>query len=187
MILQRQQGEKWIGNRWIRRFNHLTSKVVECWIILVELILTVAWWINRDFQYRKRTLDNSQTLWNFKAGKSTSRLKYVRKQPILRWLCTGSKKLRLQSQLTNLWHRDRLWSELISLTSICLMRWLRLPWKKGSQHAHSLPKNSKCRRAACSEVTTYSYEEDKLRTWSMSISVQPELMKQYKDSQTCSL
>ena len=35
--------------------------------------------------------------------------------------------------------------------------------------------------------TTDSDEEDTLRTWSTSISVQLELMKQYKDTQLCSL
>ena len=38
----------------------------------------------------------------FKAGKSTSRLKYVQRQQILSSQCTGSMKLRLLSQLTNL-------------------------------------------------------------------------------------
>ena len=37
------------------------------------------------------------------------------------------------------------------------------------------------------KIPTDSYEEDKLRTWSTSISVQPERMKQHKDSQICSL
>ena len=34
------------------------------------------------------------SLWNFKAGKSTSRMRYAREQRIPRSLCTGSKKLR---------------------------------------------------------------------------------------------
>ena len=46
-------------------------------------------------------LGNFLTLWNFKAGKSTSRLKFVQEQQILRSLCIGSKKLRWQSELTN--------------------------------------------------------------------------------------
>ena len=37
--------------------------------------------------------------------------KYVQEQQILRSLCAGSKKLRLQSQLPSFWHRDRLWGE----------------------------------------------------------------------------
>ena len=40
--------------------------------------------------------------WNFKAGKSSSRLKYVRNQQILISQCIGSKKLRQQDELTNL-------------------------------------------------------------------------------------
>ena len=70
----------------------------------------------------------------FQAGRQTSELRFVWKQPILKWQCSGSKKLRSQNQLTDLWHRDRLWGETISPTSICLMRWLRLHWKN-SQHA----------------------------------------------------
>ena len=46
-------------------------------------------------------------------------------------------------------------------------------------------RKSKCRRAACSESPTDSHEEDNLRTWSTSISAQPEPLKQNKDSQTC--
>ena len=63
----------------------------------------------------KCILENFMTLWNFNAGQSTSRMRYGQEQPILRSQCSGSKKLRLQSRLTNLRHRDRLWSELISL------------------------------------------------------------------------
>ena len=40
------------------------------------------------------------TLWNFEAGKSTSRMRYVRNQQIFISQCTGSKKLRQQNQLT---------------------------------------------------------------------------------------
>ena len=39
---------------------------------------------------------NSQTHWSPKAGKSTSRLKYVQIQCSLKSLCTGTKKSRLQ-------------------------------------------------------------------------------------------
>ena len=39
---------------------------------------------------------------NFKAGKSTSGQRFVQEQLILRSQCTGSEKLRLQNQLTNL-------------------------------------------------------------------------------------
>ena len=69
--------------------------------------------------------------------------------------------------------------------------WLRYAWcddcvciEKTSRQACSLPHKGKCRTAAWD--TTDSHEEDKLRTWSMSISVQLEPMKRYKDSQTCS-
>ena len=62
-------------------------------------------WIIRPFRLRNGILEHFLTLWNFEAGKSTSKLRFVWEQPILRWLCSGSKKLRLPNQLTNLWHR----------------------------------------------------------------------------------
>ena len=139
--LQRDRRVKWKENRWIRQSFYHTSKVeVECWIILVELILTVVWLIIRDFRFRNCTWWNFLTLWNFKAGKSTSRLKFGPKQHILISHCTGSKKLRWQSQLTNLRHRDRLQGETISPTSICLMRWLRLHWKDFSTSTFTFAK-----------------------------------------------
>ena len=66
--------------------------------ILSELILTVVKLIIRDFRFRKCIWEHFQTHWNFKAGKSTSRMRYLQEQPTLRSQCTGSKKLRLQSQ-----------------------------------------------------------------------------------------
>ena len=48
----------------------------------------------RGFRSRKCILGNSWTHWNFKAGKSTSRLMYVQNQQTLNSQCNGSKKLR---------------------------------------------------------------------------------------------
>ena len=135
LLFQRQQGEKerWKESHWIRRLNHLTSEVeVECWIMLVELILTVVWWIIREFFLRNGILENFLTLWNFKAGRWTSELRFVFEQPILRSKSSGSKKLRLLNQVTNLWHRDRSQGSLIFLISIWLMRLLRQPWRSFS-------------------------------------------------------
>ena len=53
---------------------------MEFHVMLVELMLTVVWWSTRDFQSRRCILENSQTLWNFKAGKPTSRLKFAQKR-----------------------------------------------------------------------------------------------------------
>ena len=92
---QSDQKVKWDENRKIRRYLHHASKeALEYWTRLVELILTMVWWITREFRSRKCILENSQTHWNFKAGRSTSRLKYVQRQQILILQCTGSKKLR---------------------------------------------------------------------------------------------
>ena len=60
----------------------------------------------RHFQSRSSMLNHTggkfPDFMEFKAGTSTSRLRFVQAQQILRSLCTGSKKLRLPSQLTNL-------------------------------------------------------------------------------------
>ena len=53
--------------------------------------------------------------------------------------------------------------------------------EKTSRQACSFPKQSQCRRAACSKARPILTRETKLLTWSMSISVQPELMKRYKE------
>ena len=95
--LQRERRVKWKENRSIRQ--SLTT-LPKCWIILVELILSVVWLIIRDFRFRNCIWEHFLTLWSFKAGKSTSRLKFVRKQHIVISQCTGSKKLRSQSQVT---------------------------------------------------------------------------------------
>ena len=62
------------------------------------------------------------TLSNFKAGESTSELRVVREQRILRSLCFGFKKLRLLNQLRNFRHRDQQRSDVIFLTAICLLQ-----------------------------------------------------------------
>ena len=73
-----KENREWKENRWVRRLLHTTSKVeVACWILLVELISTMVWWIIREFLLRIRILENFLTQWNFKAGKSTSGLRFV--------------------------------------------------------------------------------------------------------------
>ena len=74
--LQRDRRVKWKESRWIRQsLYHITQEEVACWTILVKLILTVVWLIIRDFQFRNCIWEHFLTPWNFKAGKSTSRLK----------------------------------------------------------------------------------------------------------------
>ena len=94
---------------------------MEFHVILVELILTVVWWSTRDFQSRSCILQNSLTPWNLKAGKSISRLKFVRRQRILKSRCHGSQKLRKESQLTNRIHRNQFLGEQISQIVKCWM------------------------------------------------------------------
>ena len=190
LILQKLQGDKgvkWKENRWTRQsLYRISNEKVACWIILVELVLTVVWLILRNFRFRNCIWGNFRNLWNFKAEKSTSTLKHVRKQQTLISQCNRSKKLRWQSQLTNLWHRYRLWCEQISPTSICLMRWLRLHWKDFSTNMFTSAREWVSKSSVLKNIIG-SWEEDKLLTWSMSISVQAEPMKRYKDCQTCSV
>ena len=120
-------------------------------VILEELILTLVWWSTRDFQSRSCILQNSLTPWNLKAGKSISRLKFVRRQRILKSRCHGSQKLRKQSQLTNRVHRNQFLGEQISTLwnagcndSVCI--------EEDSQLAHSILEKNMCRRATCSKI-----------------------------------
>ena len=66
---------------------------------------------SQRFSFSDMHLGKFPNFMNSKAGEVTSRVKYARKQPIIFSRCSGSKKLRQQSQLTNFWHRDRLWGE----------------------------------------------------------------------------
>ena len=67
--------------------NHLTSKVeVQCSIILVELIVAVIMMDYPRIPFTEWNLGKIMTLWNFKAGKSTSELRFVYEQQILRSL-----------------------------------------------------------------------------------------------------
>ena len=52
---------------------------------------------SENFRWRRCILENFLPLWNFKAEKSTSRMKYVPEQRIFISLCCGSKKLRLHN------------------------------------------------------------------------------------------
>ena len=84
-------------SRRVRQYQrHVLIKLSQPWthyITLEELILTMVWWITWDLQSRKCIWENSRTHWNSKAGRSTSRLKYVQREQILISQCTGSKKL----------------------------------------------------------------------------------------------
>ena len=84
------------------------------------------------------------------------------------------------------WHRCRLQGEETSPTTICLMRWSRLHWKSFSTR-RPISEREQVSKSSVLKNTTDSYEEDKMRRWSTSICLQPELTKPYKDSQICSV
>ena len=149
---------EWDENRRIRQYLHHASKVeVESLIILVELILTVVWLIC----IRNCIWESFLTLWNFKAGKSTSKLKYVQNQQILISQCNGPKKVEIAKSI----------DELVTSRSITgrrdfsgydsLMRWLRLHWKDFSTSMFAFEKEFVSKSSAL-KSTTDSYEGDKI-------------------------
>ena len=91
-------GEEWDEIcRAIQHPSHVSIKVLKPWTlcrILEELILKMVWWITRDIRSQNCIQGNFGIHWNFKAGKSTSRVKCAQTQYFLKSLCTGSKKLR---------------------------------------------------------------------------------------------
>ena len=143
---------------------------------------------------RKRTIDQTKRLW-FHLPKSRWYSKIVRKRlripsthvnNLQRVKISVEKLKAFLNQLSNLWHRDRLRDSLNFLFSFCLMRWLRQPWRSFSTR-NQISGKEQVSKSSELKIATDSYEEDKLRTWVMGISVQPERMKQYKISQICSL
>ena len=144
-ILQRQEGKKESGkgNRWIRPFNH------------------------PHFQTRSGKLDHTGGTYSHGGMVKLSKNSYDRKESWkISWLygisrlevylqnwslstnsrssghppCSGSKKLRVPNQLTNLRHRHRFQGSRIFLISICLMRWLRQPWRSISTRSQTSEK-----------------------------------------------
>ena len=75
--------------------------------------------------------------------------RFVYEQPILRSQCSRSQKLRLLNQLTNLWHRDRLWSSLKFPDFDVLDAMIASALQK--LHAVKCSEKGKCRRAASSD------------------------------------
>ena len=62
------------------------------------------------------------------------------------------REFRLRNQLTNLWHRDRLWSEPISPDFDMLDAMITSALKSFSTRTFTSETKSKCRSAACSEI-----------------------------------
>ena len=65
----------------------------------------------------------SLTLWNFKAGISTSEKKLVEEQRIRRSQCNGPKKVEIAKSIDEFMTSRPIGGELISLSSMCLMRY----------------------------------------------------------------
>ena len=66
--------EVWDESRRVRQYQrHVLIRALQPWthkVMPEELMLTMVWWITRDFRSRKCILENSQTHRHFKARKS---------------------------------------------------------------------------------------------------------------------
>ena len=153
LILPEQQGKarvKWNENRWIRQFLHLTSKEgLECWIILVELILTMVWWIKREFLFEMEPWKISW-LW---ISKLESQLQHWGLSKI-----SGSSDHYALDQRSWECHINW-WTYDIAVDCGARFPGFRYAWcddcvciETASQHADTFPKENKCRRAACSKT-----------------------------------
>ena len=116
------------GNRWIRRFFHFTSKVeVACWIILVEHILTLVWWIIREFLLRNGILEISLTLWNFQSWKLNFRTEVCMQTAELQVTMLWIKEVEVAKSIDELVTSRSITGQHDFLFSIWLMRGLRQP------------------------------------------------------------
>ena len=138
---------------------------------------------------RNCILENFMTLWNFEACRVNIRTEVCpRTARSSDHHALDQRSWDCKVNCRTLWHRDRLWSELISRTSIWVgaMSCVRIFKKLLNTQIH-FRKRVSVEEQRAEDTRPILYEEDKLRTWSMSISVQPKLVKQYQDSQSSSL
>ena len=103
---------------YVNPFNTISKVEVVCWIKLVEPILTLVWWIIREFRFRKCILEIS---WLCGISKLESQLQewgmYKNSRPSEHYALhkrSWDSKINRRS----LWHRNRLWGVLIFLTSM---------------------------------------------------------------------
>ena len=178
---------KWKENRWTHQFLYTTSKVeVACWIILVELIShsgkmdctrfphlgnasrKVSW------LYGISKLESQLQVWGLSKNSRSSDHTALDQRS---WGCKVNSRtydIAIDSGANRFSRLRKAWCD----DCVCI---------EEASHACALPKKEWVSKSNALKNTTCSYEGDKLHTWSMSISVQLELMKQYKDSQICSL
>ena len=109
-------------------------------ITMEDLILAWCDRLSEISDLGNATCKNSQTHWNFKAGKSTSRLKHVQHQRFLTSLCIGSKKLAKSTD-------DLMTSQSLDFTDFEMLDAMMASALKKLLTC-ALPKKSKCRRGA---------------------------------------
>ena len=152
-----KDAREWNETRTAKFVNTCTTRSkeeLECMIVLAQLFLAMVWLIIRDSRFRNCILGNFLTLWNFKAGKSPSKLKDVQRQQIL-----ISQALDQRS-----WDSKINWRTFDIAVDCGANRvpWLQYAWwddcvciEKASQHADTIPKKSMRRRAACSKTRSF--------------------------------
>ena len=119
-------------------------------VILEELVLTMIWWITRDFRSRKCILENSQTLWNFMLESQRQDCSMFENS-----ISSSHNALDRRSLDSNVnWRAHDI---AIDCGANRYPR-LRYAWcedcvciEEASHYACALPKKSMCRRAACSK------------------------------------
>ena len=105
--------------------------------------------------------ENFLTLWNFKAGKSTSKLKYVQNQQILISQCNGPKKFEIAKSIDELMTSRSITGRRDFSGYDSLMRWLRLHWKDFSTSMFAFVKEY-VSKSSVLKSTTDSCEGDKI-------------------------
>ena len=139
-IQQGKERMEWKGNRWIRRLNHLTSKAaVECYPILVELNFTMVWLIIQELLLRNWILEKMFDPMEFQSWKTNFRAEVCLKTADPQVTMLSIKEVEIAKPM----------DELMTSRSIVEKDF---PDEEDSQHACTLPKKSKCQRAACSKT-----------------------------------
>ena len=129
--------------------------------MFVEFILTVVWWIIREFRLRIGKWDNFLTLWTFKAGKSSSRFRFCK----VNWrscdvpIDCGAHRF--------FWKRNVWWDD-----SVCI--------EEASQHANTFPKTSEFQGGICSEKRPIRTRKTNCVQDFVSISVHLERMNSWR-------
>ena len=150
-----KEKREWNEKRTVEYVNPFNSFPKWRWyvcIILLELILTVVWWIILDSRFPKYTLGNVLTRWNFKSWKVNFKnelcIRTANPQIIVHCIKEVGIAKSIDENMTS--------RSIVARNDLLRLRhaWFDdcVCFEKPFQHADRLPNKSKCRRAACSKV-----------------------------------